>query len=140
MSTGLPSAASLGRKPRSWRRTSSASSGISSPAASQASAHMIPGPPALVRIPTRGPRGRGWEESSDETSSSSAIVSARITPDCSKSASVARSDAASSAPVWEPAARAPAPERPLLTTTTGFSRPTRLATREKRRGSLKDSM
>ena len=64
----------------------------------------------------------------------------RITPAWSKSASTVTSDAASSAPVWDSVARAPAAERPLLTTTIGFCRPIRRATREKRRGSLNDSM
>ena len=64
----------------------------------------------------------------------------RITPDCSKIASVAWSEAASRAPVWELVARAPAAERPLLTTTIGIFGPSRRETREKRRGSLKDSM
>ena len=101
---------------------------------------MIPGPPALVTIPTRRPAGSGWVESSEATSSSSERVSARITPHCSKRASTVRSDAARRAPVCELAARAPTAERPLLTTTTGFCLPTRLATRANRRGLLNDSM
>ncbi len=101
---------------------------------------MIAGPPALVTIPTRCPPGSGWVESSEATSSSSDSVSARITPHCSKRASTVRSDAASSAPVCELAARAPTAERPLLTTTTGLLFPTRLATRANRPGLLNDSM
>ena len=101
---------------------------------------MIPGPPALVMIPTRRPPGSGWFSSSAATSRSSARLSVRITPACSKRASTVTSEAASSAPVWELVARSPAAERPLFTTTIGIRRPSRRATREKRRGSLKDSM
>ena len=140
MSTGLASEASAGRCSASAARTSSGSSGTSSPAASQASAHMIPGPPALVRMPTRGPAGSGWLPSRVAMSSSSASVSVRITPACSNSASTVTSEAESRAPVCEPVARSPATERPLLTTTIGISRPARRATREKRAGSLNDSM
>ena len=101
---------------------------------------MIPGPPALVMIPTLGPAGRGWFASNDATSSSSARLSVRITPTWSKSASTVTSEAEISAPVWDPVARAPADDRPLLTTTIGFWRPIRRATLEKRRGLLNDSM
>ena len=64
----------------------------------------------------------------------------RITPACPKSASTVTSEAESSAPVWELVARSPDTDRPLLTTAIGFSRPIRRARREKRRGSLNDSM
>ena len=101
---------------------------------------MIPGPPALVSTATRRPSGSGWLASIDATSSISARLSVRITPACRKRASTVTSEAASIAPVWELVARAPAAERPLFTTTIGFTLPTRGATREKRRGSLNDSM
>ena len=120
MSTGLRTDASAGRKEASSACSSSGSGGTSRPTASQASAHMIAGPPALVTIPTRSPDGSGWPKSSEATSSSSDSVSVRITPHCSKRASTVESDAASSAPVWELAARAPAADRPLLTATTGL--------------------
>jgi hypothetical protein len=79
----------------------------------------------------------GWtarRSSIDATSSISARLSVRITPACWKRASTVTSEAASIAPVWELVARAPAAERPLFTTTIGFTLPTRGATREKRRG------
>ncbi len=101
---------------------------------------MIPGPPALVSTATRRPSGSGWLASIEATSSISARLSVRITPACWKRASTVTSEAASIAPVWELVARAPAAERPLFTTTIGFTLPTRGATREKRRGSLNDSM
>ena len=66
-------------------------------------------------------------------------MSVRITPDCAKSASTVASDAASSAPVCEPAARAPAGVRPPLTATIGLWAATARATRENRRGLPKDS-
>ena len=64
----------------------------------------------------------------------------RITPTWSKSASTVTSEAAIRAPVCEVVARAPACERPLLTATIGVRTPIRRAIREKRRGSLNDSM
>ena len=140
MSTGFDRPASAGRNSRREARTSSGSCGTSSPAASQASAHITPGPPALVTIPTRLPSGSGWVASREATSSSSDRVSVRITPTWSKRASTVRSEAAIRAPVCELVARRPAAERPLFTATMGISRPTRRAIREKRRGSLNDSM
>ena len=62
---------------------------------------------------TRRPRGSGWVESSAAASTSSSSVSARMTPAWWKSASTAASEPASAA-VWEPAARAPAPDVPAL--------------------------
>ena len=81
---------------------------------------MIPGPPALVRIATRGPPGSGWLASSEATSSISARLSVRITPACWKRASTVTSEAASIAPVCEAVPRWPAVERPLFTTTIGY--------------------
>ena len=66
------------------------------------------------------------------------MVSARITPDCRKSASTATSLAAKAA-VWLPAARDPARVRPALSATIGFVRPIRRASRAKRRGLPNDS-
>ena len=54
MSTGLPTLAAAGRNARSSARVASLSEGSSSPFASHASAARMPGPPALVRIATRG--------------------------------------------------------------------------------------
>jgi hypothetical protein len=84
-----------------------------------ASVAMIAGPPALVRIATRSPRGSGCEASAEARSKSSSIVSDRDTPQASRIASIATSEAAS-APVCEDAARAPATVRPDFTTRTGF--------------------
>ncbi len=66
--------------------------------ASHASAHRIPGPPALVTIATRLPRGADCDDSSAATSNSSPSVSVRITPAWRNSASTVTSEAASSAP------------------------------------------
>ena len=84
-----------------------------------------PGPPALVTIATRSPRGTGWALSREVTASISCSVSVRITPAWLNSASTVTSEAASSAPVWEEVARAPAAERPLLTAIKGFRRANR---------------
>jgi hypothetical protein len=92
---------------------------------------MMPGPPALVRIATRPPRGTGWLARIIATSNSSSIVSVRITPAWAISASTATSLPASE-PVCELAARAPAPVRPLFTATIGLSRATSRRDRKKR--------
>ncbi len=63
----------------------------------------------------------------------------RMTPAWRKSASTVTSEAATSAPVCDAVASAPARERPLLTATIGLVRPTRRASREKRRGLPNDS-
>jgi hypothetical protein len=73
------------------------SDGSASPCASQASASRIPGPPALVTTPTRGPRGTGWLDSSATTSNISSSVVVRITPVCANSASIPTSRLASAA-------------------------------------------
>ncbi len=138
MSTGLRVLASWGRKARSAVTVSSVSSGTSSPWLSQASDAMIPGPPALVTIPTRGPRATGWVASSMATSNSSSMVSVRITPLCRHSASTATSEPARE-PVCDDAARRPARVRPLFTATIGLRRATRRAIWVKRRGFPKDS-
>ena len=112
---------------------------IRSPAASQASAHRIAGPPALVRTATRSPGGNGWRASSPATSNISPTVSARSTPASANSASTVTSEAASRAPVWEDAARWPAAVRPLLTATIGLLAVIRRAIRPNRRGLPNDS-
>ena len=110
-----------------------------SPAASQASAQATPGPPALVSTATRSPRGSGWRASSPATSNISPTVSARSTPACANSASTVTSDAASSAPVCDDAARRPAAVRALLTATIGLAVVIRRAIRPNRRGFPNDS-
>ena len=109
------------------------SSTPSSPSDSQASAIMMPGPPALVTMATRFPRGIGWPSRAMAMAKSSWTESARSTPHWERRASVATS-APASAPVWEAAARAPAPVRPDFTTTMGFWRLTRRARGMNRRG------
>jgi len=100
---------------------------------------MMPGPPALVTIPTRRPVGTGWLTSREATSKSSARVSVRITPAWWNRASTVTSEAASRAPVCEEVALAPAAERPLLTASTGLVLATRRAMRANFRGLPNDS-
>lgn len=138
-STGLETLASPGSTARSARWVSSASTGTSSPSATQVSAHRIPGPPALVRIATRRPRGGGWLATSAATSNIWWRESVRITPVWRKSASTVTSEAAIIAPVCEVVARTPAGERPLFTTTIGLVRATRRAMVENLRGFPNDS-
>ena len=138
MSTGFARLASAGRSVSTRLRVSSASGGIVRPAASQASAHMIPSPPALVSTATPRPRGAGWDESSVATSTSSSSESARITPAWWKSASTAASDPASAA-VCELAARAPDAVLPLLMARIGLLRATRRASSANLRGLPNDS-
>ena len=105
---------------RSRAFVSSASVATSSPSASQASAHRIAGPPTLVTMPTRRPVGSGCVASSAAMSNRPSIVSARMTPAWRKRASTVTSEAATSAPVCDDVARAPAAERPLLIATIGL--------------------
>ena len=73
-STGFPTAAWGGRPARSAAWVSSDSSGTSSPAASQASATRMPGPPPLVSTPTRRPAGAGCDDTTAATSNISSSV------------------------------------------------------------------
>ncbi len=73
------------------------------------------------------------------TSKSSLMVVARITPACRNSASTVASEPETSAPVCDPAARAPAVPRALLTATIGLVRDSRRATRANVRGLPNDS-
>ena len=104
-------------------RSCAGSSGTSRPPAWQASAQRIPGPPALVTIATRSPRGHGLRRRAARRRRT-----ARPACRCGSrrpgrnSASTVTSEAASSAPVCEAVARAPAAERPLLTATIGLLR------------------
>ncbi len=139
MSTGLVVDASCGRCVPSRRRVLDGSGSTRNAAASHASAQEIPGPPAFVTMPIRFPAGSGWPASRAATSNSSPTVAVRITPAWRNSASTVESDAASSAPVWDMAARAPAAERPLFTAITGLRAATRRAICPKRRGLPNDS-
>ncbi len=114
------------------------SSTTSSPSVAHASVAMIAGPPALVRMPTRFPRGGRWCAQAVASSNISLIESTRITPACSRSVSYAAPIPAS-APVWENAARAPAAVRPDFTARIGFLRVTRRAIDRKRLGLPNDS-
>ena len=118
MSTGLARLAAAGMNARVGNGLS-ASEGSSSPAASQASAHRMPRPPAFVSTPTRRPRGSGCRDSRAARSSSSSSVRARSTPAWWNSASTAVSEPASAA-VWELAARAPVAVLPLFIARIGF--------------------
>jgi hypothetical protein len=138
MSTGLPAEASAARPARNLSCIAGENRGRSSPSADRASAARMPGPPALVRIPTRRPAGSGWLAMRVATSNSSSSVSVRIIPVWRNRAETATSPLAM-APVWLLAARAPAWLRPDLTTTMGFLRFTRREMRAKRRGWPKDS-
>jgi hypothetical protein len=126
MSTGLPTAAVAGSSARSAAAVPADTGGTSSPCAAHASAARMPGPPALVRIAARRPGGRGCVASTRVTSNISSIVVVRMTPDWRNSASTTVSLDAS-APVCDEAARAPAADRPALTTTIGLRRATRCA-------------
>ncbi len=138
MSTGFAVLASGGSRPARPSLVSGESSGSSRPAASHASAHRIPSPPALVRIATPGPRGSGLLERRAATSTSSSKVPHRMTPAWRNSADTAASDPARAA-VCELAARAPACVTPLFIARIGFVRATRRAIRPKRLGLPKDS-
>ena len=138
MSTGFLTDASAGKLARRADWVTSESSGTRSPAASQASATKIPGPPPLVRTATRRPESRERPDMTRATSKSSSSVSALMTPAWRNSASTAGSPAARAA-VCEEAARRPEPDRPAFTTTTGLCRETRRVIRANRRGSGTDS-
>ena len=138
MSIGFARLASAGMSASSRVRVSSASGGSARPAASQASAHMIPSPPAFVSTATLRPRGAGCVESSVATSMSSSREPARMTPAWWKSASTATSAPARAA-VCEPAARAPLGVVPLLTARIGLLRATRRASSANLRGLPNDS-
>ena len=132
-STGFPTAACAGKPARSAAWVSTDSSGTSSPAASQASATKMPGPPALVSTAIRRPAGAGCDDTTAATANISSSVAARITPAWWNSASTAVSPAASAA-VCEDAARRPALVRPASTATTGLCREMRRAIRANWRG------
>ena len=62
MSTGLPTLATAGRNAEKRARVPAENSVTVSPAASHASTARMPGPPALVTIATRRPRGSGCDD------------------------------------------------------------------------------
>ena len=79
----------------------------------------MPGPPALVMISTRSPRGSGCIDSAVAKSRICSKTSARMTPERWKAAPKAISVPAST-PVCEEAARWPACVVPAFIRTTGF--------------------
>ena len=139
MSTGFETDDAAGRNDRSSCTVSAPSSVTARPFASHVSAQRIPSPPAFVTMATRLPAGTGWLARSVATSNSCSSVSVRITPLCRKSASTVESEAASSAPVCDIAARLPAALRPLFTATIGVCAPSRRASLANRRGFPNDS-
>ena len=107
-------------RPAALRPSSETKAGSSRPCASHASAARIPGPPALVTIPTRRPAGTGWcdKQHRDVEELLERFGADHARPGGS-SASTTWSDSAS-APVCDEAAREPARERPVLTATIGL--------------------
>ena len=80
MSTGFATEGTAGKSAWSRARVNSLKRTTESPAASHASAARMPGPPALVTMATRPPRGNGCADKHAARSNISSIVSARITP------------------------------------------------------------
>ena len=78
--TDKPTLAAAGRKADNARCVVSMGVANSRPFASQASTARIPGPPAFVRIATRGPRGTGWCATSAAAPNNSSSVFVRMTP------------------------------------------------------------
>ena len=111
---------------------SSESSASSPPPATSASVASTPGPPALVRMHRRLPRGRGCLASTSDMKKMSAMLLTRSTPLRRKAAS-STSSLPVSAPVCEAAALAAAAVRPALMTMTGLvSETSRAADRNER--------
>ena len=104
-----------------------------------ASVAMTPGPPALVTIERRGPRGLGCLERMSETMNSSLILSTRSTPARRKAASRTSSEPVRE-PVCEAAAFAASAVRPGLMTMIGFDSATSRAADRKARASPMVSM
>ena len=139
MSTGFFTEAAAGRKERSSAFVSSLIGAICMPNSQTASVAMMPGPPELVTIATRSPFGIGQLANTLAVEKRSLSDISRMTPDCFKSASAARSPPARE-PVCEEAAEAPAAERPALSATMGFFLEMRVASLRKFAGSGIDSM
>ena len=115
------------------------SSASSPPPATSASVASTPGPPALVRMHSRLPRGRGCLASTSDMKKMSAMLFTRSTPLRRKAAS-STSSLPVSAPVCEAAALAAAAVRPALITMTGLVSETSRAAERNERASPIDSM
>ena len=139
MSTGFLTEAAAGRNSRRRAFVSSESGAMRMPCPQTASVAMMPGPPEFVTIATRSPFGIGQFENTLAVEKSSRSESSRMTPDCFRSASAARSPPARD-PVWDEAAEAPAAERPALRARTGFFFEMREARARKFAGLAIDSM
>ena len=81
MSTGFATLAVGGRNAENLAHVAGLNSATVRPAATQASAARMPGPPALVTIATRLPFGNGCASRQVAISNISSMVPARITPD-----------------------------------------------------------
>ena len=142
MSTGLATEASGGRCARERARGSRSASGSTrSPAAAQASAQTIPGPPALVTIADAvAARERLVREQRGDVEQLAHVSGADHAGVAEQRVDGRRREAASSAPVCEAAARAPAARAPALDRDDRLaSRPTRRAIRPNLRGLPNDS-
>ena len=105
-STGFLMLAADGKAFLSLAVVSSENRGISRPRLIAASVAITPGPPALVTIARALPLGMGWWASMFAVLNSSSIVSQRMMPASSNTASQMASSPASE-PVWLDAASAP---------------------------------
>ena len=139
MSTGFLTDAAAGRKLRKCAFVASVSGAISMPCVQIASVAIMPGPPELVTMATRLPRGTGQLANTLALAKRFSRLVSRITPHWRKSASAAWSVPASE-PVCDEAALAPAADRPAFNAKTGFLRVKREAIRRKLLGFWMDSM
>ncbi len=139
ISTGLPWLQCGGSRAFKASIVAELSAASSPPAPSNASVASTPGPPALVTIARRRPRGRGCLPSTSAISNSSAMRSTRKTPQRRKAAS-RTSSLPVSAPVCDAAALAAAAVRPALMTMMGLARATSRAAERNSRGLPIDSM
>src|SRR5215831_17740566 len=119
MSSGLPRLQAEGRTPSRRPSVSPDSEASSPPLATSASVASTPGPPALVTIVSRGPRGRGCRPRTSANLKTSPMSVTRRTPLRRKAASNTSSEPVS-APVCEAAALLAAAERPALMTMIGL--------------------
>ncbi len=111
----------------------------SPPVARSASVASTPGPPALVRIVKRGPRGRGCFPSTSAMWNRSEMLCTRRTPQ-RRSAASNTSSLPVNAPVCELAAFDAAAVRPALITMIGLRSATSRAAERNERASPTDSM
>ncbi len=131
ISTGLPSAAAGGSLSANFSRVAAERFANSRPCSTRRSAAMTLGPPALVKIATRGPaQGLSCANPSARANVSSSVCARKI-PQLAKAASTTRPLVAS-APVCERAARCPRADCPTLSATMGLSRATVRAAERRR--------